>query len=409
MKPDKVTQKMTWAGLGGYALFSPVSIALSQIFFGLALLGFIGYIATNHDKQKMVLPPALIIIVMLAYVGYRFASMVVNGTDLLMIKEDWLFLLVIIGAVMFRDIKKLTVVLDLFVVGVLAISAYGIWQHFVGVDLYHKVLLDKMTFGYRSIGTFSIYLTFSGFFAIAAIFLIPTGFTARGTIRKIFYLLASQAALTCIFFNYSRSTIVALVVGIVLMIILLPNRYRVWAIPVVLLTLAVALVVSPDFLNRFKHMDKTEFSSVYANSRMAIWGTAFTMISERPVFGVGPGNFHDQYLELRANRTGKNLSHAHNDILNQAAMSGIPAAILFLILWAIVLWRLYKGYMKCPEGFQKGLIFGAFLASVVFFVMSQAESFFADEEVRLLLMFFWGIGLAVLGNMKASESLSEIA
>ncbi|MEZ5357696.1 MAG: O-antigen ligase family protein [Candidatus Zixiibacteriota bacterium] len=409
MKPENVTRTMAWAGLGGYAFFASSSIAASQIFLGLAVLGFIGYLATHSDKQKMVFPPAMIIVVMLAYVGYRFASMVANGSDLLMIKEDWLFLLVIIGAVMFRDIKKLTVVLDLFVAGVLIISAYGIWQHFVGVDLYHKVLLDRMMFGYRSIGTFSIYLTFSGFFAVAAIFLIPTGFTAVGTVRKILYLLTSQAALTCIFFNYSRSTIVALVVGIILMIVLLPNRYRVWAIPVVLLTLAIALVVSPDFLNRFKHMDKTEFSSVYANSRMAIWGTALTMVEEDPVFGVGPGNFYDKYKELRANRTGKNLSHAHNDILNQAAMSGIPAAILFLLLWAIVFWRLYKGYMKCPEGFQKGLIFGAFLASVVFFVMSQAESFFADEEVRMLLMFFWGIGLAVLGNMKASESLSEIA
>lgn len=400
---------MTWTGLGGYALFSSISIAASQIMLGLALIGFLGYLATHSHKDKLVFPPVTILLIMAVYVAYRFASMVAGGSDLLMIKEDWLFLMVIIGATMFRDIKKLTIVLDLFVAGVLLVSAYGIWQHFVGVDVYHKVLLDRMTFGYRSIGTFSIYLTFSGFFAIAAIFLIPTGISAVGTIRKIFYLLASQAALTCIFFNYSRSTIVALVVGIVLMILLLPNRYRIWAIPVVLLTLAVALVVSPDFLNRFKHMDKTEFSSVYANSRIAIWGTALTMVSEDPVFGVGPGNFYDKYKELRANRTGKNLSHAHNDILNQAAMSGIPAAILFLVLWAIILWRLYKGYMKCPEGFQKGLIFGAFLASVVFFVMSQAESFFADEEVRLLLMFFWGIGLAVLGNMKASESLSEIA
>jgi len=70
---------------------------------------------------------------------------------------------------------------------------------------------------------------------------------------------------------------------------------------------------------------------------------------------------------------------------------------------------LYKGYMRCPDGFQKGLLLGSFLASVVFIVMAQFEAFFADEEVRLLLMFFWGIGLAVLGNLKASERLSEIA
>ncbi len=409
MKPDRFTQLMTWIGLCGYALFAPISIAASQIMLGVTVVGFIGYMITLKDKSKLVFPPVTIIIIMLAYVGYKFFAMIMAGSDLLMIKEDWLFLLVLIGATMFRDIKKLTLVLDLFVAGVLIIAAYGIWQHFVGVDLYHKVLLDRMVFGYRSIGTFSIYLTFSGFFAIAAIFLVPAGFTATSKVRKIFYLLASQAALTCIFFNYSRSTIVALVIGIILMIILLPKRYRVWAIPLVLVTLAIALVISPDFLNRFKNMDKTEFSSVYANSRRAIWGTALEMVQEEPLVGVGPGNFYEKYRELRDNRTGKNLSHAHNDILDHAAVSGIPTAVLFMILWAVILWRLYKGYMKCPEGFQKGLIFGAFLASVVFLVMSQVEAFFADEEVRLLLMFFWGIGLAVLGNMKASERLSEIA
>ncbi|MCK5126113.1 MAG: O-antigen ligase family protein [candidate division Zixibacteria bacterium] len=409
MKPEEICNKLAWLGLGGYALFSPISIAASQIMLGLTVAGFLGYLLTSKDKNRLVFPPVGIIIIILAYIGYKFATMIIGSNSLIIIKEEWLFLMALIGAIMFQDIKKLTIILDLFVIGVLLVGGYGIWQHFVGVDLYHQVLLDKMTYGYRSIGTFSVYLTFSGFFALAAIFLIPVGFAVASKFRKIAYLLASQVALTCIFFNYSRSTIVALIIGIVLLIALLPNQYRKWAIPVVLLTLVVALVVSPDFLHRFKNMDKTEFSSVYANSRFAIWGTALSMIEEEPLVGVGPGNFAQKYLELRANQTGKKLSHAHNDILNVAAESGIICAVLFVLMWAVILWRLYKGYMKCPDGFQKGLIFGSLLASVVFLGMSQFESFFADEEVRLLLMFFWGIGLAVLANMKASERLSEIA
>ena len=176
-----------------------------------------------------------------------------------------------------------------------------------------------------------------------------------------------------------------------------------------LLTLAVGIVVSPDFLNRFKNLGATEFTAGYANSRIAIWETTLTMIREKPVFGVGPGNFPEKYIEYRKDRTGRNLSHAHNDFLNVAAVSGIPCCLLFILLWFLVLRYLYKGYSRCPEGVQRGLILGAFLASVVFVVMAQFEAFFADEEVRLLLMFFWGMGLAVLGNMKASERLSEIA
>jgi O-antigen ligase len=326
-----------------------------------------------------------------------------------MIREDWLFLMMIIGAAVFRDIKNLTRVLDFFAAGVVIMGGYGIWQHFVGVDLYHGVLLDRMVFGYRAIGNFSTYLTFSGFFAISSIFLVPAGFSATTRWRKFAYLLASQIGLACILFNYSRSTIVALIIGAIALVVMVGARYRRWVSLVLLLTLAVGIVVSPDFLNRFKNMGQTEFSIEYANSRLAIWETTLSMIEEAPILGIGPGNFHKKYIEHRKNRTGRNLSHAHNDFLNVAAISGIPCAILFILLWFLILMYLYKGYMRCPDGFQKGLILGSFLVSVVFVVMAQFEAFFADEEVRMLLMFFWGVGLAVLGNLKASEKLSEIA
>jgi len=409
MKPEKIMRILTWAGLSGYALTAPASIAASQIFFGLALAGFIGRLITLRDRSGIVFPPISLILVMVLYVGYLFVSMVKGGANLLMIREEWLFLMVIVGAVVFRDIKNLTRVLDFFVAGVIIMGGYGIWQHFVGVDLYHKVLLDRMIFGYRAIGNFSTYLTFSGFFAITSIFLVPVGFSATTRTRKLIYLLASQIGLACILFNYSRSTIVALIIGAIALVLLIGARYRRWVSLVLLLTLAVGIVVSPDFLNRFKNMGSTEFSIEYANSRFAIWETTLSMIKEKPIFGIGAGNFYDQYIAHRKNRTGRNLSHAHNDFLNVAAIAGIPCALLFILLWFLVLMYLYKGYMRCPEGFQRGLILGSFLASLVFVVMAQFEAFFADEEVRLLLMFFWGIGLAVLGNLKASERLSEIA
>lgn len=409
MTAERPARIVTWIGLAGYGFFAPASIAASQALYGLALAGFIAYLLLSGNRKRLVFPPLTLILVMAGYVIYRFVSMIVGGDDLLMIKEDWLFLMVVAGAVMFQDIKSLTRVIDIFALGVLLMGGYGIWQHFVGVDLYHGVLLDRMTFGYRAIGNFSTYLTFSGFFAIASIFLVAVGFAVPVRNRKYFYLLASQVGLACILFNYSRSTIVALIIGAIALVIMIGARYRRWVSLVLLLTLAVGIVVSPDFLNRFKNLGATEFTAGYANSRIAIWETTLMMIREKPVFGVGPGNFPEKYIEYRKDRTGRNLSHAHNDFLNVAAVSGIPCCLLFILLWFLVLRYLYRGYSRCPEGFQRGLILGAFLASVVFVVMAQFEAFFADEEVRLLLMFFWGMGLAVLGNLKASERLSEIA
>jgi len=409
MTAERIARTTTWVGLAGYALVAPASIAASQMMFGVALAGFIAYLALASDRKSLAFPPIPILVLASAYTIYRFGSMLVAGTDPAAIKEDWLFFMMVVGAVMFRDIKNLTWVLDALTAGIIIMGGYGIWQHFVGVDLYHGVLLDRMVFGYRAIGNFSTYLTFSGFFAIASIFLFAAGFSVTSRARKFVYLFASQVGLVCILFNYSRSTIVALIIGGIALIMLISVRYRKWVSLVLLVTLAAGIVVSPDFLNRFKNLGETEFSSVYANSRFVIWEAALTMISENPLMGVGPGNFRDRYIEFRKNRTGRVLSHAHNDFLNTAAVSGIPCGLLFAALWAAVLAYLYKGYMRCPDGFQKGLLLGAFLSSVVFVVMAQFEAFFADEEVRMLLMFFWGVGLAVLGNLKASEKLSERA
>lgn len=400
---------MTWTGLAGYGFFAPFSIAISQMFFGLALAGFITYLIFHPERRRLVLPPKLLLILMAGYAAWRFLSILVAGTDPLAIKEEWLFLIAIVGAVMFRDIKNLTRVLDFTAAGLLIMGGYGIWQHFVGVDLYHGVLLDRMNFGFRAIGNFSTYLTFSGFFAVTSAFLVPAAFAAPARNRKLYYLLASQVGLVCILFNYSRSTIVALAAGVVVLLLLIGVRYRKWVVMVLLLTVAAGTVVSPDLMSRFKNTSRSEFSTQAANSRMAIWRTTLKMIKDYPLMGVGPGRYHQKYIEYRLNRTGKDLSHAHNDILSVAAESGIPCALVFIALWLALLHYLYWGYRKCPPGFQKGLILGAFVASIVFLVMAQFEAFFADEEVRMVLMFIWGAGLAVLGNMKASERMSEIA
>jgi O-antigen ligase len=409
METPRIANLTFWIGMAGYAFFSPLSIAAQQIFFGLALAGFLVYVAAIPGRNQLILPPKAIIILMALYTVYRFTAMVVNHSDLIMIKKEWLFFMVVTGAVMLRNIKNLLWILDFFAAGVIAISAYGIWQHFIGLDLYHHLLLDKMTYGYRARGTFSTYLTYSGFLAVATIFLVPIGFTATNKLRKYVYLIASQISLASVLFNYSRSSIVALIIGVIILVLLIEVRYRKWVSLILLLTLAFGIVISPDFLSRFDNLAQNEFTTAHANSRLAIWDTALKMVKQSPAFGIGPGKFMGKYIELRKNRTGRDLTHAHNDFLNAAAEAGIPCAVFLISLWAAVLWYLYQGYRRCPVGFQKGVILGALLGSIVFLVMAQFEAFFSDEEVRTLLMFVWGTGLAVLGNLKVSEQLSEIA
>jgi len=120
------------------------------------------------------------------------------------------------------------------------------------------------------------------------------------------------------------------------------------------------------------------------------------VIQENPIFGVGQGNFKAAYSShLRVDIPEKRKHvHAHNDLLNVAAISGVPGAVFFLGMWLAALGYFWKGWRMRRKAEPDGtLALAALVGSVVFFVTSLFEATFADEEVRQMLMFIWAAGL----------------
>jgi len=76
-------------------------------------------------------------------------------------------------------------------------------------------------------------------------------------------------------------------------------------------------------------------------------------------------------------------AHAHNDLLNVAAVAGIPGALFFLGIWLALFLTLWKGWRAAAlENRHRAYLGGAILASAFFFACSFTEAAFADEEVR---------------------------
>jgi O-antigen ligase len=85
------------------------------------------------------------------------------------------------------------------------------------------------------------------------------------------------------------------------------------------------------------------------------WGNTLVMIREHPWLGVGPGNFQlvyplyrrrfapDPFLNYR-----ERVKKTHNDYLQVAAEYGIPALVVFLLLWGRQFWLLLRT-QKPPE------------------------------------------------------------
>jgi O-antigen ligase len=114
------------------------------------------------------------------------------------------------------------------------------------------------------------------------------------------------------------------------------------------------------------------------------------------MFGVGQGNFKDAYSShLRPDISeSRKHAHAHNDLLNIAAISGIPGAVFSLGMWITVLCYFWKGWRRMRNrGSEAHFMLAALAGSIVFFVSALFEATFADEEVRQMLMFVWAAGL----------------
>ena len=69
-------------------------------------------------------------------------------------------------------------------------------------------------------------------------------------------------------------------------------------------------------------------------------------IGENPILGTGPENLKEHFNRTNnegflayKKRTGKTVDKAHSEILHIAAVSGIPAAIIFVLFLATLFWK----------------------------------------------------------------------
>ncbi|MDA7762933.1 O-antigen ligase family protein [Crocinitomicaceae bacterium] len=82
------------------------------------------------------------------------------------------------------------------------------------------------------------------------------------------------------------------------------------------------------------------------SGRVQIWKMTLKAIGENPILGTGPENLKEHFNRTNnegfiayQKRTGKTVDKAHSEILHIAAVSGIPAAIIFILFLTTLFWH----------------------------------------------------------------------
>ena len=142
-----------------------------------------------------------------------------------------------------------------------------------------------------------------------------------------------------------------------------------------------------------------------ASARMDYWTAGMRMVRQRPLMGVGLGNFADHFFAHKT-RTGEETRYAHNDYLQILAETGAVGLLAFVGLLAAWCWLALprsRGPMGKPDGQTRaGVGWLACTGAAAFlFLIGPAGAF--HPLMLMLLLPLWLVAAAAVWHAAGSR------
>jgi O-antigen ligase len=132
--------------------------------------------------------------------------------------------------------------------------------------------------------------------------------------------------------------------------------------------------------------------------RLYTWHNSLDMIKDYPLTGIGKRNFSyivAQYRIPYGDFDFTSRAHAHNNLLQVAVESGIPALGCFLWLWIVMFRTMYRTYQQLhAQGSSLAMLaLGCLGALLAFFVQGGFEHNFGDSEAAMMMWTIMAVGM----------------
>tara|TARA_Y100000031_G_C8210593_1_gene380716 strand:+ start:29 stop:1273 length:1245 start_codon:yes stop_codon:yes gene_type:complete len=235
------------------------------------------------------------------------------------------------------DKQKQSLVKVVILAGLL-ISIYAIYQYFWGYQhtlLYLKKIQSSflLTSSYardilvakRAIGTFPSPNLLGGYLTII-LFLTLHRFQRS----RAYIILPITFALLL---TKSLGAAISLILTLILASFFFYNSLKKRKLLLIALSIFIIIALIFITLSRWDRIIDLDNPQNSISQRLLYWKTASGIIKEHPVFGVGPGNFQDVFLQYKQG-TGTDSRYAHNIFLHMWSETGIlgVSGILYLII-----------------------------------------------------------------------------
>lgn len=234
------------------------------------------------------------------------------------------------------------------------ISVYGLFQYFGLFS--HSWWIPKRFLA----ATYVNHNHFAGYLEL----LIPVAaavLTARSVQKSILSGIALIGALVpmaaAFALTQSRGAWVSLGCSLLVMLLAMVWQAKSHARVMVILVLAIVAVVSLVYFagdmmsSRVATITAAAEGDDVSGGRFRIWQGAVGMIKERPLIGVGIGDFDHGFYRYRPPGFNARAVYAHNDYLHMAAEMGIFAPLLMIWLFAVIIREGFRKRGRSPYAF----------------------------------------------------------
>lgn len=168
---------------------------------------------------------------------------------------------------------------------------------------------------------------------------------------------------------------------------------------IIIAACAIPLVLAGVFLLQQRRnigfFDRADQSTSW---RQIVWREGFNLLVHNPrhlLVGVGMDSIKGHWREWGLFDNGRQpIGHMHSNPLQIALERGVPALVLWLLLFVIyirMLWRLIRQNTDFPRGLALGALGGA----LGFFTSGLVHYNWGDSEVVTVFYFIMGLSLAV--------------
>lgn len=155
-----------------------------------------------------------------------------------------------------------------------------------------------------------------------------------------------------------------------------------WLAPPVIA--AAALLAPASVITRVESI----LSPHAGSSRVIMWRTGWRMISDHPLFGVGPERVGPTFMQYLPDDAPDELppayyAHLHNTFVHYTAERGLPIALALLWLFGKVLWDMSRALRRAPPGPSDArfLLQAAVGATVGLLILGLFNVSLGDSEV----------------------------